>query len=79
MLHRFFGLRLDAVVAGNNEHDHIGRLCTARAHGTKCRVPRRVEEANHAVIGVYVISTYVLSNAARFVRGNGRLADIVQQ
>ena len=79
MVYRFHGLRHDAVVASNNKDNNVRYLRTSRAHGSKRRVPRGVEECNLSVADLDFVSADVLGDTARFARGNGRVANGVKQ
>src|SRR6185437_2374700 len=77
---RFHRLRHDAVVGGDHQHDDVGDLGAARAHGGEGGVAGRVDEGNlGARGGSDLIGADVLGNAAGFAfRDLGR-ADGVEQ
>ena len=79
MLNRFFRLRHDAVVCGNNKNDNVRRFCTPRAHRRKGCVAGGVEEGNHAFISFHVVSADVLGNTPCLTTGHSGLADVVEQ
>ena len=64
MLHRFDGLRHDAVVGRHHQHHDVGGLGAARAHRGERRVARRVEEGDHALRRLHVVRADVLRDAA---------------
>ena len=47
----FDRLRHDAVVGRNHQHDDVGHLGAAGAHGGECLVARRVEEGDRIAVG----------------------------
>ena len=49
MLDRFDRLRHDAVIGRDHQHDQIGHLGAARAHGGEGRVAGRIDEGDLAV------------------------------
>ena len=77
---RLDGLRHDAVVRGDDEHDDVGRLRTAGAHLGERLVARCVEEHDVAVTSVRdLVGPDVLGDATGLARGDARLADRVEQ
>ena len=80
MIDRFSRLRHDAVIGGDDEHDHVGDLRAARAHQRERFVARRVEEDDAAAVAdVDVIRADVLRDAAGFALGDLRFANRVEQ
>ncbi len=79
MLHSLGGLRLNAVVACDYQDDHIGCFGAARTHRAKRCVSWSIQEAHHPVIGVDVVGANMLCDATRFVRGDSRFANIIEQ
>src|SRR5215204_6314203 len=80
------GLRHDAVVGRDDEHDHVGRLRAARAHHGERLVAGRVEEDDAAlVVGVVgarhldAVGADVLGDAAGLAPCDVRGADAVEQ
>ena len=73
------GLRHDAVVGGNYQHDNVGDLRTAGAHGSKCLVARRIDERDLMIGNAHDGSADVLRNAAGLAFGNAGVADGVKQ
>ncbi len=45
---RFDRLRHHLIVSSDDEHDDVGHLCAARAHGRECFVTRSVEKRDRA-------------------------------
>ena len=79
MADRFFGLRHDAVIRGDNEHDDIRDVRAARAHGGEGGVARGVEEGDFVSAMLDRIRTDVLGDAARFPRGDAGFADKIHE
>ena len=82
----FNRLRHDAVIGGDDQHDNVGRLGSARTHAGKRFVTRRIEEHNLAperrrflVGNANFVGADVLRDAARFASGNVGGADRVEQ
>ena len=73
------GLRHNAVVCRNHEHDHVGNLRTAGTHSGKCFVTRGIDERDLTAVDIDHRSTDVLGNAASFLIGNTRRANRVEQ
>ena len=73
------GLRHDAVVGGDDEHDDVGHLGAAGTHGGKRLVAGRVDEGDLATVDVHDRCTDVLGDAARFTCGNASMANRVEQ
>ena len=73
------GLRHDAVISGDDEHNDVGHLSTAGTHGGKSLVAGRVDEGDLATVDVHDGCTDVLGDAARFTCGNASMADSVEQ
>ena len=48
VVERLEGLRHDAVIGGDDEHDDVGDVRAARAHGREGGVAGRVEESDRA-------------------------------
>ena len=79
MVDCLYGLGHNAVVGGNHEHDYVGYLGAAGAHGGKRLVARGVDEGDLTVVDVYHGSTDVLGDAAGLAFGNAGVADSVKQ
>ena len=69
----------NAVVRGDHEHNDVGDLCTASAHGGERLVSRCVEERDLATLYLYLIGAYVLRDTAGFALHHVRLANRVEQ
>ena len=76
---RFLRLRHHAVVRGDDQHDDVRDLRAARAHRGERLVTRRVEERDHALRRLDVISADVLRDATRLAARDARAADRVEQ
>src|SRR5713226_19714 len=76
---RFFCLRHDSVIGGYDKHYDIGNLRASRAHARKRFVTRCIHEHHGTLIDDHFVSADVLRDAARFARGNIRLANGVEQ
>ena len=72
-------LRHDAVVGGHDEHDDVGDLRAARAHGGERLVAGGVDERDLAAVDLHLGGADVLRDAARLVRGDAGVADGVEQ
>ena len=73
-------LRHHAVVGGDDEHDDVGDLGAAGAHGGERLVARGVEERDApAVADGRLVGADVLRDAAGLGRDDGGLADRVEQ
>ncbi len=83
MVQRLRGLRLHAVVRGDDEDDQVGRLGAAGAHCGERLVPRRVNEGDLALLavddGVDLVGADVLGNASGLVRHHIGIPDGVEQ
>ena len=80
----FESLRHDAVTAVHYEHDDVGDVCTARTHGCKCGMARRIEEGDRVFLPVFIfvlngVGADVLRDSARFAMGNPRFANRIHQ
>ncbi len=70
----------NGIVCRNHKDHDVGNLCTARTHGRKRRVARRIKERQLcAAFGRYLIGTDVLGNAPSLASNNVGFADRVQQ
>ena len=73
-------LRHDAVVGGDDQHDDVGDLRAARAHGGEGGVAGRVDEGDRLAAGRDdLIGADVLGDAAGFARHDIGVADRVEQ
>ena len=72
--YRFNRLRHNAVVCGNNKHDNIRNLRTARPHHRKRFMSRRIEESYASLFRRNRICSDVLCNASELAFGNVRIA-----
>ncbi|MPM56040.1 hypothetical protein SDC9_102838 [bioreactor metagenome] len=79
MVDRLDGLRHNAVVRRDNEDDDIRHLRTARTHGGKRLMTRRVDKRNLTVLAANGVSADMLRNAARFAFGYAAVANRVQK
>ena len=76
---RLVGLRLDAVVGGDDDHGDVGHLGAAGAHGGERLVARRVEEGDRLAVVVHLVGADVLGDAAGLAGDDVGLADRVEQ
>ena len=77
---RFHGLRHDAVVGGDHEHDDVGHLGAACAHRGKGGVARGVDEGDLAAGGRgHLVGADMLGDAAGFARRHLGGANGVEQ
>ena len=73
-------LRHDAVVGRHDQHDDVGDLRAARAHGGERGVTGRVDEGDRLAAGRDdLIGADVLRDAARFARDHIGVANRVEQ
>ena len=79
VVHGFAGLLHDAVVGGHHQDDQVGDLGAAGAHGGEGLVTGGVEEDDLAALGLHMVGTDMLGDAAGFAAGDVGLADGVQQ
>ena len=79
MVDRFHRLRHDAVVGGDDQHDDIGDLGAARAHGGKRFMARRIEKRHAAAVDLDVISADMLGDAAMLLGRHVGAANGVEQ
>lgn len=79
MIDSLNGLRHNAVVCRNHEHDHVGNFRTAGTHSGKCFVTRGIDERDLTAVDIDHRSANVLGNAASFLIGNARRANRVEQ
>src|SRR5438132_1108416 len=75
----FNGLRHEAIVGCDNEHNDIGDIRPPRAHRRKGSVPRRVDKGKCRAIVINAIGADMLSNAAGFARRDTGFANGVHQ
>ena len=76
---RLVGLRLHAVVGGDDDHRDVGDLRAAGAHGGERLVARGVEEGDRLAVVVDLVGADVLGDAAGLARDDLGLADRVEQ
>src|SRR3954468_14379977 len=83
VVERLDRLRLHAVVRSNDEHDDVGHLRTAGAHGREGLVTRGVDEGDLADAAldrvVHLVGADVLRDAAGLALEDVRLPDGVEQ
>ena len=72
-------LRHDAVIGRDDEHDDVGHIGAARAHGGEGGVARSVEESDRRAIVIDAVSADVLRDSAGFARRDARLANRVHE
>ena len=79
VIHRLDGLRHDAVIGGDDEHDDVRDRRPARPHRGECGVAGGVEEGDALVFARNGIRADVLRDAARLARRDARFADRIHQ
>ena len=79
MIDGFDGLRHDAIVGRDDEHDDIGDFGAAGTHAGERFVTRRIDEDDLLAVVIDVISADVLRDAAGFLVGDMREADGIEQ
>ena len=79
VINGFDCLRHDAVIRRDNEHDDVGYIGAARAHGGEGGVARRVDESDCRAIVIDAVSADVLRDSTRFTGRYARLANRVHQ
>jgi hypothetical protein len=79
VVNRLDGLRHDAVVRGNHQHDDIGHLRAPRTHRGERLVARRIEERDDAARRLHVVGADVLGDAAGLAGRDLGAADVVEQ
>ncbi len=79
MVDRLGGLRLDAVVGGDDDHRDVRHAGAAGAHRGEGLVARRVEERHELVVVMHLVGADVLRDAAGLARDDLGRADRVQQ
>ncbi len=73
-------LRHDAVIRRHHQHDDVGHLRAAGAHGGERGVARRVDEGDLRPRGCgHLVGADVLGDAARLARGDFGRADRIEQ
>src|SRR5207244_7666435 len=75
---RFFRLRHDTVIRGDDEHDDVSHFRAARSHHRESLVAWRVEEDDLSSALLDVIRPDVLRNAARLAGGDIRFANRIE-
>ena len=73
------GLRHDAVVGGHHQHDNVGDLGAAGAHGRERLVARRVDERDLLAVDLHHRRADMLGDAAGLAGHDARVADGVQK
>ena len=73
------GLRHDAVVGGDHEHDDVGHIGALRTHRGERLMARRVHKGDGAAVGFDLVGADMLGNAATLGLDDVRLANAVQQ
>ncbi len=79
VMDRLDRLRHEAVIRRDDEHDDIGHIRAARAHGGKGGVAGGVEKSDAGPFVIDRVSADVLGDAAGFARRDARLADRVHE
>ena len=79
MINRLFGLGHNAIIGGHHKNDNVGTFGTPRPHCGKCRVTRCIQERHHAVIGIHMVGTNMLSDATRLTVGHLAFSNVIQQ
>ncbi len=85
VVERLDGLRLDAVIGGDDQHDDVGGLGAAGSHGGERLVTRGVDEGDQPVLtglgdlGVHLVGPDVLGDATCLAAHDVGLPDRVQQ
>src|ERR1700688_3352176 len=75
----FGRLRHDAIIGSDNEHNNVGYISAARAHGGEGGVARCVDESKHRAIMIDAVSADVLRDSTRFTGRYARLANRVHE
>ena len=75
------GLRHHAVVGRDDEHDDVGDRGAARAHGSKGRVARRVDEGQLLLTDLHLVGADVLGDPSSLALGHAHLdvPDAIEQ
>ena len=73
MVDRFDGLRLDAVVGGDDEHDDVGDAGAASPHERERLVARRIEKRDLASALLDLVGADVLRDPAVLAADDIRL------
>ena len=79
MVKRLDGLRLDAVVSGDDEYGDVRNLSAARAHRGEGLVARRVEEDERVAVVFDARGSDVLGDAAGLFFGDVGFSDVVEE
>ena len=79
MADRLLGLRHHAVVGGDHQHDDVGHLGAAGAHGGKRLVARRIQEGDLLAVDRHLVGAGALGDAAGLAGGDIGVADAVEQ
>src|SRR5437879_13509316 len=79
MINSFNFVRSSDLIGGDDEHDDIGYVSAARAHGGEGCVTRRVDEGECRAVVIYGVGADVLGDATGFTSCNTRLANRIQE
>ena len=79
MLNRFFSLRHNTIVCGNNQYNNIRCCSTTCTHGRKGGVSGCIQERNLTAVGFYTVGTNVLGNTTRFTGRHFGATNVVKQ
>ncbi len=63
---QFNGLRHHAVISRDNQNGNVSGFRTTGTHRRKGFMARRIDEGDQTTIGLHLVSTNMLGNAARF-------------
>ena len=78
MFDRLLGLRLHAIVGGDDQDNDVGQAGAPGAHGGEGRMAGRVQEGDRAVARPHPVGADVLGDAARFRGGDAAAAHVIQ-
>ena len=79
MIDRLNGLRHDAVVGCDDQHNNVGHVGAPRAHRSERGVTRRIDKRDFRPFVVNAICPYVLCNSANFACRYARLSNRVHE
>ena len=77
VIDRFDGLRHEAVVGRNHQHNDVGDIRATRAHCGERGVPRRIDKRNLVAVVIDAVRADVLRNPAGFASCDPRLSNRV--
>ena len=79
MIYSLAGLRHDPVIGRNHQDHDIRRLRATGTHGGESRVARCIQKSDRAMVGLHLVGTDMLGNAAGLARRHPALADVIEQ